>query len=135
MNDNYKENTLERMYVNEEESSTDRIGIVETENSNNITNNNMNKVFIMLTILLLKEEIFNNKEKALEEATEKAVELVTNQADKGDISGVKGKDKMIKRENFNEVENQLHHLRIIRTTIKNSNLFQSPDKYESEGTI
>ena len=65
MSNNYKESTLERLDMSKEESSTDRISTGDIENNNNLTNNNMNKVFITLTMILPNEKIFNNKEKAL----------------------------------------------------------------------
>jgi len=61
-----------------EESSNNRISKGDIKINNNMTNNDMNEVFIILTMILPSKKKFNDKEKALEQSVIKVVVLVTN---------------------------------------------------------
>ena len=51
--------------------------------------------------------------KAVKEAIEKVVELVQLWLDKGNIAGVVDFDKIIRREDYEEIEYWLYNLRVI----------------------
>jgi len=78
MSNNCKEITLERLESSKDESLNDGISKGDIKNNDNVINDDMNKVFITLTMILLNEKTCNDKEKAIEQLVIKVIKLVTN---------------------------------------------------------
>ena len=95
-----------RIETNESKSNKNDKELMENQSSNDLSyNSKESKGIMVLFIIKLKniKKIRDNKN-TMKEGVEWLVELVEKWADKGFISGVIDKDRLIKREEFKDIK-------------------------------